>query len=367
MTAVGSADLAAESALARLLHPFLSVAGPVVLAVSGGPDSTALMHAAAATGRTGLGVATVDHRLRVESAGEAERVAVTAAKLGMTHETLVWSGPKPSTGLAAAARAERYRLLADHARALGAGLVLTGHTRDDQAETVLMRLLAGSGPAGLAGMRPERDLAPGLRLGRPFLTLPKADLVAYCDRYGLAYERDPSNLDDRFARTRLRRLMPHLAREGLTAERLCRLADRTARDEAALARATDAALPAALRPVDERCTLDGAVLLGLPEAVLLRVVGQALTRTGAGGAIRLERLERLVFHDLVPALRTRTVIRRTLAGVLVTVTRQGDVSFAIAPARREPSRPSHAGLAAGPRDLLGKGEAAAYIGPACQD
>ncbi|WP_375408190.1 tRNA lysidine(34) synthetase TilS [uncultured Methylobacterium sp.] len=367
MSADRSGDPPAECPLARVLQPFLDDGAPVVLAVSGGPDSTALMHAAAMSGRTGLFVATVDHRLRPESAREAERVGSAATRLGLPHATLVWSGSKPSTGIAAAARAARYRLLADHARSVGAGLVLTGHTRDDQAETVLMRLIAGSGPAGLAAMAPVRDLAPTVRLGRPFLTLPKADLVAYCEGHGLAYDHDPSNRDDRFGRARLRRLMPHLAREGLTAERLCRLAQRSARDEAALALAGRAALAAASVPGDGDLVLDGATLLALPEAVLLRVVGEALVRTGAGGAVRLERLERLVLQDLVPAMRTGAAIRRTLAGILVSVTRQRAVTFGIAPARRTASQPLDGGLAAGPPDLLGKGGLAAYIGSACQD
>lgn len=367
MSTARSGDPPAETPLARLLQPFLDDGAPIVLAVSGGPDSTALMHAAAISGRAALFVATVDHGLRPESAREAERVCTAASRLGLPHATLAWSEAKPSTGIAAAARAARYRLLADHADSVGAGLLLTGHTRDDQAETVLMRLLAGSGPAGLAAMAPERALGPALRLGRPFLTLPKADLVAYCENHDLAYETDPSNFDDRYVRPRLRRLLPQLAREGLTAERLCRLAQRSARDEAALALAGRAALASALRSGDGDLILDGQTLLAVPEAVLLRVVGEALMRTGSGGTVRLERLERLVLQDLVPALRTGAAIRRTLAGILVTVSRQRAVIFGIAPARRGAAKPLDGGLAAGPPDLLGKGGSAAYIDSACQD
>ncbi|MBN6823114.1 tRNA lysidine(34) synthetase TilS, partial [Methylobacterium organophilum] len=174
----------------------------MLLAVSGGPDSSALMHAAArlrdATGAS-LRVATVDHGLRPESGAEAEAVGRAARALGLPHAILTWAGAKPGTGLQDAARRARYALLAAHAEAVGAGLVLTGHTRDDQAETVLIRLAAGSGPAGLAGMRAERDLGPGLALGRPFLHLPKASLVAWCAARGVAYARDPANGDPRFA------------------------------------------------------------------------------------------------------------------------------------------------------------------------
>jgi tRNA(Ile)-lysidine synthase len=206
----------------------------VLLAVSGGPDSTALMHAAAAlreASGASVAVATVDHGLRPGSDAEAADVGRAARTLGLPHTRLPWAGPKPGTGLQEAARDVRYALLSAHAAAIGAGLVLTGHTRDDQAETVLMRLAAGSGLAGLAGMRAERALAPGLVLGRPFLHLPKAILVAWCEARGLAYLRDPSNADPRFARGRLRDAWPVLEREGLTPARLARLAERAARDE----------------------------------------------------------------------------------------------------------------------------------------
>ncbi|WP_200938225.1 tRNA lysidine(34) synthetase TilS [Methylobacterium sp. Leaf108] len=353
-------------ALAQGLAPFLAAASPgIVLAVSGGPDSTALMHAAAAFGRGRLHVATVDHDLRPGSADEAARVATAAGALRLSHATLLWEGAKPATGIAAAARAARYRLLADYARAVGADLVLTGHTADDQAETVLLRLLAGSGAAGLAGMSPVRDLAPGLRLGRPFLSLPKSALVAYCEDRGIAYESDPSNADDRFARARLRRAMPLLAHEGLTPERLCRLAARSRRDEIALAGLAHDALTRASRPDRDGIVLDGRALAALPEAVALRVIGRALA--GRGGSVRLDRLERLVFEALLPALRKGAPMRRTLAGHLVAVTERGDVAVTLAPPRRPAGRPCPVGLAAAPPDLLGKGEAAAYIVPACQD
>ena len=190
-------------------------AGPVLLAVSGGPDSSALMQAAAALGGA-VQVATVDHGLRPGSGAEADAVGRAAARLGLPHATLRWAGSKPGRGLQEAARTARYALLCAHAEAIGAGLVLTGHTRDDQAETVLMRLAAGSGTAGLAGMRAERVLAPGIVLGRPFLHLPKAILTAWCEARGIPYLRDPSNADLRFARGRLRATWPALEREGLT-------------------------------------------------------------------------------------------------------------------------------------------------------
>lgn len=308
----------------------------VLLAVSGGPDSTALLAAAAAIGPTQrIQVATVDHGLRVESPEEARVVAALSARFDLPHRTLPWFGAKPERGIQAAARTARYDLLARHAAAIGAACVLTAHTRDDQAETVLLRLIAGSGPMGLAGMRAERKLSGGIRLARPFLGVPKADLIAYCEARALDYVRDPSNRDPRFARVRLRSLTDVLDAEGLTAERLCRLAERCARDGAALDSASEAAFATALRPAaGGGILLDGTHLRSLPDALVLRVVGLGLERVNPGGAERLERLERLVFDTVLPALRRGTPSRRTLRAVLVAVTPQGDLALSPAPPRR---------------------------------
>jgi tRNA(Ile)-lysidine synthase len=356
-------DPAVEAALAPYIAPEIPHGG-VLLAVSGGPDSTALLRAALRVGATvPLHVATVDHGLRATSAAEASEVAAAARQLGLPHRTLAWTGPKPSHGLQAAARAARYDLLARCAHSLGATWVLTGHTRDDQAETVLMRLFAGSGPAGLAGMRAERPLAGTVRLGRPFLGLPKASLVAYCAALGLIPIQDPSNADTRFARARLRRLLPDLAEEGLSAARLCRLAARCARDDEALTQAANDAYAAALRSAEAPTLvrLDATALVRLPDAILMRVVAQALVT--AGGSARLERIERLVLHALRPALDSGTPLRRTLGGCLLALSRGRGLTLAPAPPRTAGAD----GLAAGVRDLLGKGDGGAYIGPECPD
>jgi tRNA(Ile)-lysidine synthase len=297
-------------------------------------------------------------------------VARAAAGLGLPHHRLRWEGARPETGLQEAARAARYRLLAACAGAIGAGLLLTAHTRDDQAETVLMRFLAGSGLAGLAGMRPERALAPGLILARPFLGLPKSALVAWCEARGLAYLRDPSNADDRFGRARLRALMPALAREGLSATRLARFAERAARDEAALAAAAARAFEDALRQAEPgRLSLDGASVAALPEALALRVIDRALDRAGGEGPRRLERLERLVLDALLPALRAGRPLRRTLRGLLIEA--RGNRALTIRRAPRRRGTPERAGpeaaRAAGASELLGKGGPATYIGPECDD
>src|SRR3977135_2713123 len=152
------------------------------LAVAGGPDSIALMWLAArwrnalARGPRLIAV-TVDHGLRSEAAAEARNVKRLARGLDLPHRTVRWTGAKPKTGLPAAARAARYRLLAQAARASGATHILTAHTRDDQAETLLMRLLRGSGIGGLAAMTRITARGGGL-LGRPFLQVSKSQLVA---------------------------------------------------------------------------------------------------------------------------------------------------------------------------------------------
>src|SRR6202790_4922314 len=150
----------------------------IVLAVSGGPDSIALV-GLAARWRRGLTrgprliAVTVDHGLRAEAAREARDVRRLARALDLPHRTLRWAGTKPKTGLPAAARAARYRLLAQAARANGATHILTAHTRDDQAETLLMRMLRGSGLSGLAAMARESE-RDGLLLARPFLNVSKS-------------------------------------------------------------------------------------------------------------------------------------------------------------------------------------------------
>ena len=140
---------------AKRLFADWKAAPAIVLAVSGGPDSMALMWLAARWRGTlargpRLVAVTVDHGLRSEAAAEARDVKQLARSLDLPHRTLRWTGPKPKTGLPAAARAARYRLLAQAARSIRATHILTAHTRDDQAETLLMRMLRGSGIAAKA-------------------------------------------------------------------------------------------------------------------------------------------------------------------------------------------------------------------------
>ncbi|WP_281353076.1 tRNA lysidine(34) synthetase TilS [Aureimonas leprariae] len=191
----------------------------MLLAVSGGPDSLALLLLASASrGRlraSGFSIhaATVDHALRPESAAEAAAVARLCENLDVPHATLVWRGAKPIGNLAAAAREARYRLLADHAETLGAPAVLTAHHEDDQIETHHMAMLRRAGDRGLAGMRSARALSPSVLLLRPLLAVAGARLKAAVAAHGLAAADDPSNRDVRFARARLRAALGDSPRE----------------------------------------------------------------------------------------------------------------------------------------------------------
>jgi tRNA(Ile)-lysidine synthase len=344
------------AAFEQAFQPLADGPGSILAAVSGGPDSTALMHALAAwrgAGRPAVRVATVDHGLRPDSPAEAEAVGAAARALGLDHAVLTWRGRPPGRVAQAAARRARYDLLAAFAREVGATHLATAHTLDDQAETLLMRLAAGSGPAGLAGMRAvtcRRDL---LHV-RPFLRVPKAALVATCQAQGWSYAEDPSNTDPRFARARWRRLAPLLAAEGFGPERLAKLADRLSRADEALADAAKrafAALRRAGRPGE--VALNGRRLVLEAEEIALRVLGLALAESDAEeGAIRLARLESCLSACLA-AVREGRAARRTLAGRLVSVLPDGTILIEAEPTRLRGRRGAVTEIAAGAPHSLG--------------
>ena len=180
------------------------------IALSGGGDSTALMHLAQgwAHGRARLMAATVDHGLRPGSAAEAAEAWQAAARLGIPHETLLW--PRHGRGnLMGAPRDARLALLAGWARRHGLAAVVLGHTLDDQAETLLMRLARGAGLDGLTGMAARRE-AEGTLWLRPLLGISRADLRAWLTARGIGWSDDPSNERDDFHRIRIRKAMAGL-------------------------------------------------------------------------------------------------------------------------------------------------------------
>ena len=176
------------------------------IAVSGGPDSLALLLLAATAHPGQIEAATVDHGLREGSADEAAMVAALCQRLNVPHQILTadWAVP-PAANIQAAARAMRYRLLGGWAQMQRLPAVATAHHADDQAETMIMRLARGSGIAGLGGSRASRPLIDTVRLIRPLLGWRKTDLIALVEAAGIAAIDDPANRDPRHDRSRIRR------------------------------------------------------------------------------------------------------------------------------------------------------------------
>jgi len=363
MRARDRADGPVSPAEAKRLFGALENFPALILAVSGGPDSTALMWLAARwrdelEKPPKLVAITIDHRLRRESAHEARAVGRLAKSLNVEHVTLRWSGRKPKTGIQEVARNARYRLLADAARKSDARHILTGHTLDDQAETVLFRLARGSGIAGLRGMAFTASL-PGLTrqsiqkcrlsksrmdarakpahdealLIRPFLSIPKTRLLATLRAAKIPFADDRTNRDPRFTRPRLRELMPKLAAEGLDARRLAVLARRMQRADQAIERATDDAQTGLVRQVGANRVVLGANFIELPAEVGLRLLGRMLAKVGDEGPVELGKLE-VLYSALAAAMSEPhpARFRRTLAGALVTLT--GEITLEPAPPRR---------------------------------
>ena len=324
---------------AKLLFADWKAAPAIVLAVSGGPDSIALMWLAARWRRAltrgpRLIAVTVDHGLRPEAAREAREVKNLAKSLDLPHRTLRWHGAKPKTGVPAASRAARYRLLAQAAKASGATHILTAHTRDDQAETLLMRMLRGSGIAGLAAMarQSERD---GVWLARPLLDVPKSQLVATLNKAKIGFADDPTNRDANYTRPRLRALMPALAEEGGDARNLARLASRLARANAALEVLVDGAeryLALRSRNDAARFGFDASAFAGLSEEIRLRLLMRAIDRVGHEGTSELGKAETLL-AALDRAILAGEGLKQTLAGAVISLI-GGRIHVEAAPPRR---------------------------------
>ena len=301
----------------------------LVLAVSGGPDSTALMLLAARwrdalKKKPRLIAVTVNHGLRKEAKHEAAAVARLARKLKITHRTLRWTGRKPSAGLQNAARTARYHLLGSAARKAGATHILTAHTLDDQAETVLIRMSRGSGLTGLGAMTRMAKLPidgeRAITLVRPLLDISKARLVATLRAAEIAYAEDPSNRDPKFTRVRLRGLMRTLADEGLDAGRLAKLARRLRRAENAIEAAVDRAATLVVdMPRPDTVALEARRFAELPAEIALRLLGRLVAKVGDEGPVELGKLEalKLALDEAQNAGDGR--FRRSLAGAVVTL------------------------------------------------
>ncbi|CAO3419229.1 tRNA(Ile)-lysidine synthetase (EC 6.3.4.19) [Azospirillum doebereinerae] len=301
----------------------------VAVGVSGGGDSVALallLHRWTAGQGGSVLALTIDHGLRPESGEEAVAVGRSMAVLGLPHRILRWTGDKPAGGIQAAARAARHRLLAQSCAEEGILHLALAHHRDDQAETLLLRLARGSGIDGLAGMAAIR--AEGaVRIIRPLLDWTHDRLLATCIAAGAGWVEDPSNHNPRYARARLRAARSLLEAEGLDALRLAETARRAGRARAALETATTTLLAEAASLYPEGwIRLASAPLLAAPEEIALRGLTRCLAVVGGGGhPARDEAVERL-HGELAAGLEHG----RTLAGCRV-LRRKGAVLIAREP------------------------------------
>jgi tRNA(Ile)-lysidine synthase len=296
----------------------------VLVACSGGPDSMALAAATAFVApRLGLavGLVTVDHGLQDGSAVRARSVASWAESAGFAP---VEVAPVDVAGLPggpeAAARTARYAALSAAADRLGAATVLLGHTRDDQAETVLLALARGAGPRGLAGMPYRRGV-----FVRPLLDVPRADTRKACAALGLATWEDPHNTDPAYARSRVRAdALPALiaALGPAVVDNLARTATQLAADNGAL----DALAMDALGAARVEGGLSTAALAGLPDAIRTRVLHSWARELGAPGSALSHRhvaaLDALVqnWHGQGPTTLPGGIVVGRRAGCVTVVT-----------------------------------------------
>lgn len=295
-------------------------AGIAIVAVSGGSDSLALLllaHVWATEKNLTLHAVTVDHGLRPEAAAEAGFVGAVCEGLGIDHTTLGWDGLKPHSGLPDAARRARYTIMEEFAGAIGATTILTGHTLDDQAETVWMRSQrgeAGSGGRGLSGMARITLLPGGTQLVRPLLEVTRGQLRDYLATYPQSWVEDPTNRDPSYERVRVRRMLKH---NPALRDRLAEFSKAAARLRAVKSRDTALLLQATTRmeagPVFH---LDMELAIGAPRSVLLHAL-QILIAIAGGGEYLVppERLAALI--DEGDGEDRRSVMRNTLGGAVI--------------------------------------------------
>lgn len=309
---------------ARLDH-LLPPQSSLGVAVSGGPDSVALLLLAAAARPGKIEAATVDHALRPHSAGEAAGVAKLCKALSVPHSTLTarWGVP-PDSAIQERARAERYRLLGEWAGGRGLAAIATAHHRDDQVETLMMRLARGSGVRGLGAIRPLA-LVPGSehQLVRPLLSWSRSELRQLCEAAGVETVDDPSNQDEQFERVRVRKQLANA--EWLDAGAVARSATNLAAADAALDWAMAREWERSVSRTKQQITYRPA---GAPLEIRRRVVEQAIglvATEGEGVALRGREIDKLL--EMLAAGGTATLRGARCSG--------GEVwTFAPAPPRR---------------------------------
>ncbi|MDQ6437018.1 tRNA lysidine(34) synthetase TilS [Mesorhizobium sp. LHD-90] len=277
----------------ELLAPFSAFAferrTAVVAAVSGGSDSTALLlllkrHIDRFARPVRLIAVTVDHGLRPEAAGEARAVGRLAAKLGVEHRILRWTGPKPETGVSAAAREARYRLLAQAAEEAGTDIVVTAHTADDQAETVSMRRRRGDG-MGLAGMAPATLFDGKVWIARPLLETRRETLRDFLTASAVGWFDDPSNVDPRSERARVRAELSSGERADDAFRDLLELAKRSAGQRIDVGRRAASLVTALAREVEPGLILLDRSLLTAEDGVAAAFALRVLLAVSGGAAL----------------------------------------------------------------------------------
>lgn len=283
---------------------------PIALALSGGPDSMALLHLLSHhSDIKTIHAITIDHGLRKDSAKEAKTVAGWVKGWpGVEHHILKWTGTKPEAAIMEKARTARYDLMAKWCAKHKISELWLGHNQTDQAETFLFRLAKGSGLDGLGAMKQKQAYKnTTLNLLRPLLGVAKKDLLQYCITNDVPHVQDPTNVNQKYARSRLRQSLPVLEAEGLSEKRLAVTAQRLARARDALDFYTEVALEGAVSITKNKAAIDLETLVSVPAEIRLRMVRQVLGRMGVDSyGPRLETLEdRLdgVFADLKQSKR----------------------------------------------------------------
>ena len=291
---------------------------PIALAVSGGPDSTAMMQIAALSKKlknSNVTVIVVDHGLREESKNEANIVGQNAKLLGFKFKILKWDGVKPKTRIQEIARKTRYKLMTSWCKKKGIEKLFLAHHLDDQVETFLMRLGKGSGVDGLAVMNYVTEIS-SLKLVRPFLEIPKTRFIKILSITNLEWISDPSNFNSDYKRSRIRKILPILSKEGINSKQIGLVIKRMRSAKDALNTQTNILLKKYLSNVDNVAYfLNKELLKDVKEKeILLRVLEKIFMNiSGSIYPPRRNKLENIISW----ILKNNNIKAKTLTGVVV--------------------------------------------------